>query len=122
MRIYYPLSYLEGIDFKIKGEPYDPSKINPETGGIWEVNAPSDTDAITTPEVTAPERGLAETPEQAQQGIEKTPPGVFEPTAPADASVSVGDSNGVWIVVLAALAAAAAGGILFWKKRQTTEK
>lgn len=122
LRIYYPLSYLEGIDFKIKGEPYDPSKINPETGGIWEVNAPSDTDAITTPEVTAPERGLAETPEQAQQGIEKTPPGVFEPTAPADASVSVGDSNGVWIVVLAALAAAAAGGILFWKKRQTTEK
>ena len=119
LRIYYPLSYLEGIDFKIKGEPYDPSKANPETGGVWEVNAPADVNAITVPEVTAPERGLAETPEQAEKGVEKSIPGIYEQelevTAPEPAQQS---RTGVWIAVIAAVMAAGAAGYLIFRHQK----
>lgn len=39
-RIYYPLSYLEGLDFTVVAEPEDSEKLNPETGGVLEITAP----------------------------------------------------------------------------------
>lgn len=59
LRIYYPLAYLAGYDF---GIITDPSKQNPETGGIWEIDAPITAQApltsAGTPEITDARRGL----------------------------------------------------------------
>ena len=127
-RIYYPLSYLEGIDFTVENEAtvYDPSKDNPNTGGILEVTAPATADAITTPagepEITDPQRGLAESPELAEKGIEQAIPGVYEPentvTAATDSTSPEANFPTIWIAIILMAAVAAGGGLWYWKRKQ----
>ena len=124
-RVYYPLSYLEGMTFEEESEApaADPDKVNPETGGILEVTAPVTADSITTPagepEVTAPQRGLAETPELADEGIEQTLPGIYEPeeTATGSTTEETGTSGLLIAGIALVLAAAAGGGFWYWKRR-----
>lgn len=123
-RIYYPLSYLEGMDFTVKegAAATDPGKFNPETGGILEVTAPAAADAITTPagepEITAPQRGLAETPELAEKGIEQAIPGIYEPEEAVIATTEPETGfSAIWIDVIAAVAVVAGGGFWFWKRQ-----
>ena len=120
LRIYYPLAYLAGYDF---GIITDPSKQNPETGGIWEIDAPITAQApltsAGTPEITDARRGLAETPELAEQGVEKAIPGVYEPTAnatPAESPVQSGE-RGSFSVAAVFLLAALLGLIWVWRKK-----
>lgn len=120
-RVYYPLSYLEGMDFTATPEApaYDPGKVNPETGGILEVTAPAAADSLTGP-VTDPQRGLAETPELAEKGIEQALPGIYEPEE-AVAATPTGETgiSGLLIAGIAiGLAAAAGGGLWYWKRRK----
>ena len=127
-RIYYPLSYLEDMTFEVESEApaADPDKVNPETGGILEVTAPVTADSITTPagepEVTDSRRGLAETPELAEEGIEQTLPGIYEPEETVTTSTTEeSGTSGLWIAgVVAVLAAAAGGGVWFWKRRSNS--
>ena len=119
-RIYYPLSYLESLDFTVVAEPVDSEKLNPETGGVLEITAPvADSTGIITaqPEITAPERGLAETPELADEGIEKAIPGIYEPeTEQVDSQESAG-STLPWIAAAAILLAGGTGAFWFWKRK-----
>lgn len=118
-RIYYPLSYLEGLDFTLPAMPEDTGKLNPETGGVLEITAPAADStgiAATQPEITAPERGLAETPELADQGIEKAIPGIYEPEAVPDDTQFAGGTL-PWIVAVVVLLAGGAGAFWFWKRR-----
>lgn len=118
-RIYYPLSYLEGLDFTLPAMPEDTGKLNPETGGVLEITAPAADStgiAATQPEITAPERGLAETPELADQGIEKAIPGIYEPEAVPDDTQFAGGTL-PWIVAVVVLLADGAGAFWFWKRR-----
>ena len=119
-RIYYPLSYLEGLDFTVVAEPEDSEKLNPETGGVLEITAPvADSTGIITaqPEITAPERGLAETPELADEGIEKVIPGIYESeTEQVDSQESAG-STLPWIAAAAILLAGSTGAFWFWKRK-----
>lgn len=127
-RIYYPLSYLEGIDFTVENEAtvYDPSKDNPNTGGILVVTAPATADAITTPagepEITDPQRGLAESPELAEKGVEQAIPGVYEPentvTAATDSTSPEANFPTIWLAVILLAAVAAGGGLWYWKRKQ----
>lgn len=125
-RIYYPLSYLEDMTFEVESEApaADPDKVNPETGGILEVTAPVTADSITTPagepEVTDSRRGLAETPELAEEGIEQTLPGIYEPeeTVTTSTTEETGTSGLLITGVVAVLAAA--GGFWFWKRRSNS--
>lgn len=126
-RIYYPLSYLEDIDFTVEPEApaYDTNKVNPGAGGILEVTAPAAAGSITAPavqpEITNPQRGLAETPELAEEGIEQPLPGIYEPeeavAATTDSTSPETGFSAVWIAVIAALAITAGGGVWFWKRR-----
>ena len=96
----------------------DPDKVNPETGGILEVTAPAVTTPAGEPEVTAPQRGLAETPELAEEGIEQALPGVYQPEdAVTNNSVEETGVNGILIAGIVAVLAAAGGGVWFWKRR-----
>ncbi|MCI8652841.1 MAG: hypothetical protein HFF11_03995 [Angelakisella sp.] len=120
LRIYYPLAYLAGYDF---GIITDPGKQNPETGGIWEIDAPITAQApltsAGTPEITDARRGLAETPELAGQGVEKAIPGVYEPTAnatPAESPVQSGE-RGFFSVMAVFLLAALLGLFWTWRKK-----
>ena len=120
LRIYYPLAYLAGYDF---GIITDPGKQNPETGGIWEIDAPITAQApltsAGTPEITDARRGLAETPELAGQGVEKAIPGVYEPAAnaaPAESPVQSGE-RGSFPVRAVFLLAALLGLIWVWRKK-----
>ena len=119
-RIYYPLSYLEGMTFEVESEApaADPDKVNPETGGILEVTAPAVTTPAGEPEATDSRRGLAETPELAEEGIEQPLPGVYEPeeTVTTSTTEETGTS-GLWIAGVVAVLAAA-GGFWFWKRRK----
>lgn len=129
-RIYYPLSYLEDIDFTVESEAepeapaYAPSKVDPDTGGIWEVTAPAEADTIIPPEgepeVTDPQRGLAATPELADAGIEQAIPGVYEPEDAVATGAAGGTGASGRLIAGAALvlAAAAGGGVWFWKRRK----
>ncbi|MBC8585169.1 Ig-like domain-containing protein [Oscillospiraceae bacterium NSJ-64] len=121
-RIYYPLSYLEDMTFEAepKAPVADPDKVNPETGGILEVTAPAVTTPAGEPEVTAPQRGLAETPELAEEGVEQTLPGIYEPEETVTTSTTEeSGTSGLWIAgVVAVLAAAAGGGVWFWKRKK----
>ena len=60
---------------------YDPSKANPNTGGILDVTAPAAADSITTPagepETTDPRRSPVASPELAEEGIEQSVPGIY---------------------------------------------
>ncbi len=133
LRIYYPLSYLEKYDF---GDPVpdpDPEHLNPTTGGDIEVQAPvtaeAPLDAAGAPVVTDSRRGLAETEEQAEQGIEKAIPGVYQPETPGGEAVSPvepavsGQSeadrggSGILPILLALLAAASCGVLMWWNRR-----
>ena len=126
-RVYYPLSYLEDIDFTVEPEApaYDTNKVNPGTGGILEVTAPAAAGSITAPagqpEITDPQRGLAETPELAEKGIEQPLPGIYEPeeavAATTDSTSPETGFSAIWIAVIAALAVTAGGGVWFWKRR-----
>ena len=119
-RVYYPLSYLADMTFEVESEApaYDPGKVNPETGGILEVTAPAAADSLTDP-VTDPQRGLAETPELAEKGIEQPLPGIYEPEeAVAATPTEETGTSGLLIAGIAlALAAAAGGGLWYWKRR-----
>lgn len=123
-RIYYPLSYLEKIAFTVASEApaYDPGKLNPETGSILEVTAPV-ADTVPTPagqpEVTAPNQGLIETPELAEEGIEQVIPSINESEeAVTDNDGEESGINGFLIAGLAVVLAAAAGcGFWYWKRR-----
>ena len=119
-RIYYPLSYLEDMTFEVEPEApaADPGKVNPETGSILEVTAPAVADSLTDP-VTDPQRGLAETPELAEKGIEQAIPGVYEPEEAVTATPT-GETgiSGLLIAGIAIGLAAAAGGIWYWKRRK----
>ena len=123
-RVYYPLSYLEDMTFEEESEApaADPDKVNPETGGILEVTAPAVTIPAGEPEVTAPQRGLAETPELAEEGIEQPLPGIYEPEETVTTSTTEeSGTSGLWIAgVVAVLAAAAGGGVWFWKRRSNS--
>ena len=128
LRIYYPLSLLAELYAEMEltnpetGGPIDLDKLNPATGGVWEVNAPVTAEPqAEEPQIIDPRRGLAETPELAEEGVEKAIPGVFQPEAPTETPISTGRKNGVWLAVLA-IFATAAGGLVFWKRRQTAEK
>ncbi len=136
-RIYYPLAYLAGYGFNAstpEEKTVDFSKLNPATGGIWEEDDPADVEAAFTAagerEITDPQRGLAETPELAEKGIEKAIPGVYEPegstpeiqqTAEAQqtqAEPIQDNRNGTgWIWAALILLAAACGGV-WWRKRK----
>ncbi len=132
LRIYYPLSYLAKYDFgDLVPEP-TPEHLNPATGGDIEVEAPvtaeAPLDAAGAPVVTDPRRGLAETEEQAEQGMEKAIPGVYQPEIPASEAVNpaepitpepeTGRSGGMLPLVLALLAAAVCGGVWVWKNKR----
>ena len=132
LRIYYPLSYLAKYDFgDLVPEP-TPEHLNPATGGDIEVEAPvtaeAPLDAAGAPVVTDPRRGLAETEEQAEQGMEKAIPGVYQPEIPASEAVNpaepitpepeMGRSGGMLPLVLALLAAAVCGGVWVWKNKR----
>lgn len=118
-RIYYPLSYLEGLVFTLPAMHEDTGKLNPETGGVLEITAPAADStgiAATQPEITAPERGLAETPELADQGIEKAIPGIYEPESVPDDTQFAGGTL-PWIVAVVVLLAGSAGAFWLWKRR-----
>ena len=119
-RVYYPLSYLEDMTFEVESEApaADPDKVNPETGGILEVTAPAVTTPAGEPEATDSRRGLAETPELADEGIEQPLPGVYEPeeTVTTSTTEETGTS-GLWIAGVVAVLAAA-GGFWFWKRKK----
>ena len=121
-RVYYPLSYLEDMTFEVESEApaADPDKVNPETGGILEVTAPAVTTPAGEPEVTDSRRGLAETPELAEEGIEQPLPGIYEPEETVTTSTTEeSGTSGLWIAgVVAVLAAAAGGGFWFWKRKK----
>ena len=120
-RVYYPLSYLEDMTFEVESEApaADPDKVNPETGGILEVTAPAVTTPAGEPEVTAPQRGLAETPELAEEGVEQPLPGVYEPEETVTTSTTEeSGTSGLWIAGVVAVLAAA-GGFWFWKQRES---
>ena len=129
-RIYYPLSYLEGIDFGALAANIE--RFNPNTGGVLEVNAPAISNNIVTPdgkpEITDPRRGTAATIEDAEKGIEKAIPGVFEPVTEAPALDVVTEqqskSGGLFagIAVLPAALAAGGGSWVVWKKRKTAKR
>ena len=119
-RVYYPLSYLEDMTFEVESEApaYDPGKVNPETGGILEVTAPAAADSLTDP-VTDPQRGLAETPELAEQGIEQPLPGIYEPAeALAATPAEETGTSGLLIAGIALVLAAAGGSFWYWKRRK----
>ncbi|RKJ50017.1 hypothetical protein D7Y09_14875 [bacterium 1XD42-1] len=150
LRIYYPLAYLTDYDFGTDvmisavnpvAEPYEsteslsdsddydfgtaanprmPGKQNPETGGIWEINAPITAESSRTaagiPIITNAQRGLAETPELASQGVEKAISGVYEPVELVTAEVPV-QSDTSSPALLALLLAAACGSIWVWKSK-----
>ena len=137
-RVYYPLSYLEGMTFEVKPEApaADPDKINPETSGQLEAAAPSAVDSFTDP-VADPQSGPAETPELAGEGIEQSLPSdqpaetpelagedVQQPLPddqPAEAvtAAPAGETgaSGLLIAGGAAALAAAGGGFWYWKRR-----
>lgn len=126
-RIYYPLSYLEGMTFTSE------TPVNPETGGVLTVTAPTAPVASGggisgggisgggTVEITDPRRGLAETPELRDEGVEQTIPGVYEPETTTGAPVQQAAAGGIWIAVIATVAAVAAaagiGSFWFWKRK-----
>ena len=119
-RVYYPLSYLEDMTFEVEPEApaADPDKVNPETGGILEVTAPAVTIPAGEPEVTAPQRGLAETPELAEEGVEQPFPGIYEPEETVTTSTTEeSGTSGLWIAGVVAVLAAA-GGFWFWKRKK----
>jgi len=105
----------------------NPGKQNPKTGGVWEINAPITAEApltiAGTPEITNAQRGLAETPELASQGVEKAIPGIYEPVelVPADVPIQNG-RNSAFPIVLVFLLAAACGGAWIWKNRFRNSK
>ncbi len=120
-RIFYPLSYLAGMEFETPA--HDPSKLNPTTGGVWEVTAPVLADHILTPagtpEITHPQRGLAETSELAEQGVEKNIPNIYESeNTPISDSTQTGGSGATALQIFLIAAAVAMGGIWFWKYRK----
>lgn len=126
LRIYYPLSYLADYDFERSDAAGIPSKLNPETGGVWEVNAPVAAEVplalAGTPEVTPSQWGLAETPELARKGIERAVPD-YETKAvslPAETRVPGGRSSLPMIPFL--LLAAVSGGIRLWKNRLNNQQ
>ena len=121
-RVYYPLSYLEGMTFEEESEApaADPDKVNPETDGILEVTAPAVTTPAGEPEVTDSRRGLAETPGLAEEGIEQPLPGVYEPEETVTTSTTEeSGTSGLWIAGVVAVLAAAGGGFWFWKQRES---
>ena len=135
LRIYYPLSYLAKYDF---GDPVPdpaPEHLNPATGGDIEVEAPvtaeAALDAAGAPVVTDSRRGLAETEEQAEKGIEKAIPGVYQPensnevVSPAEPAVSgqpeAGRGGSGVLPVLLALLAAVCCGVLVWRNRKNMQ-
>ena len=117
------------MDFTVESEvepetpAYDPSKVNPETGGILGVTVPAAADAITIPagepEVTGPQQGLTAAPELAEAGIGQPLPsvsGTEEAVTAAAESTGQAGFSAVWIAVIAAVAAAG-GGLWFWKRK-----
>ena len=113
------------MDFTVESEvepetpAYDPSKVNPETGGILEVTAPAVTTPAGEPEITDSRRGLAETPELAEEGIEQPLPGIYEPEETVTTSTTEeSGTSGLWIAGVVAVLAAA-GGFWFWKQRES---
>lgn len=120
LRIYYPLSYLVGCDFGITA---DPGKQNPETGSIQEIDAPVTAEAPLTPagkpEVTDAQRGLAETPELAGQGVEKSILGVYEPEKSVSAEKPVQSSgNNVLSIAFVLLLTVSCVSAWAWKSRK----
>ena len=123
-----PLSSSDDYHFDNAANPKNssnPSKQNPKTGGVWEINAPITAEApltiAGTPEITNAQRGLAETPELASQGVEKAIPGIYEPVEPADVPIQNG-RNSAFPMVLVFLLAAACGGAWVWKSRFRNSK
>lgn len=132
LRIYYPLAYLAELFAKGSTPAPEKNHINPETGGVWEVNAP--VTAVQTPAIPTPKNeGTAATPEQAQ--VERA--AIEPPTAPEIATIpdvaEVADSapsrnRAVLFTGIAFMlaAAAVACGVILWKKKneeeQTNEK
>lgn len=150
LRIYYPLAYLtdydfgtdvvisavnplaesyESTEFPFDSDDYNfgtaatpraPGKQNPQTGGIWEINAPITAEASRTaagtPIITNAQRGLAKTPDLASQGVEKAIPGVYEPVELVPAEVPV-QSDTSSLALLALLLAAACASIWVWKTK-----
>ncbi len=113
-RLYYPLSYLQGVDFgDVK---IDPSKLNPSMGGFWSIDAPLEADKIQTefgkPEITDARRGTAENEDMMARGIEKTIPGVYELEKTSDRISGV-----VITLTMLLLGVAATGGFWYWKRR-----
>ena len=66
-----------------------------------------------TEEITDPDRGLAETPELWDEGVEQTISGVYEPE-----ELQQSGSILPWIAAAGILLAAGIGGFLFWKRRK----
>lgn len=123
-----PLSSSDDYHFDNAANPKNssnPSKQNPKTGGVWEINAPITAEApltiAGTPEITNAQRGLAETPELASQEVEKAIPGIYEPVEPADVPIQNG-RNSAFPMVLVFLLAAACGGAWVWKSRFRNSK
>lgn len=110
-RIYYPLSYLAELDFTVPAEE-DSTTTNPETSGILSITTPETPDEETE-EITDPDRGLAETPELRDEGVEQTISGVDEPE-----ELQQSGSILLWIAAAGILLAAGIGGFLFWKRRK----
>lgn len=114
-RIYYPLSYLEGMAFPAAALE------NPETGGVLEVTAPVQ---AVQPQVTAPDQGLTEAPaviEEAPEVLEEAPealPGVTEPQEGASESAPAASGGGLMFAGAAAVLAAAVIGLLLWRSRK----
>ncbi len=112
-RVYYPLSYLEGMDFGTAQGTGTPDKVNPETGGILWVEAPVSDDLGDVP-VTDAKLGLAADPDKTEAAIEA--PAVEYEAEPAEKAESTGNAAVLGIAGVALLAAGA--GYWYWKRRE----
>ncbi len=114
LRIYWALSYLEGLDFSVgQSSGSDQNNGDSTTGGKVEVTAPEEADD--EQEVTPPDQGVVE--EKPEQTPEQTPDDT--PTANPDAEQSESSTSGyIWIFVMTAVLATAVIIILIYKKRK----
>lgn len=108
-RIYYPLSYLAGLDFTVS---VDPDALNPGTGGVWIVGAPAvQAPSSGQPQVAPSDQGLA--------GVAQPAPSVPGPAPAAAAQPQPALAGHGWPwAVAAALAALLAGGLVVWRQKK----
>lgn len=113
-RVYYPLSYLEGMDFGTAQGSGTPDKVNPATGGILWVEAPVSDDLGDVP-VTDAKLGLSTDAGQTDASIQA--PAVDYEAESAEKAESTGSAAVLGIAAGVVLLAAGAG-YWYWKRKE----